>query len=64
MPDEVMAPVPKDSPLMKAWESYKAGPNYKNTRNWAVNPDHTEGSLWAAFVKGWSAAGGADPFAR
>ena len=53
------SPVPKDAPLMVAWDAYKATEEFANSRTWAGIPAHTEGSLWAAFVEGWKAAGGA-----
>ena len=56
MPDE--SPVPTDAPLMKAWETYKASEEFQNTRRWALHEEHVEGSLWAAFLEGWLAAGG------
>jgi hypothetical protein len=49
-------PVPPDHPLMKAWIAYQATEDYQNTAKWA--PTHTAGSLWAAFERGWRAAGG------
>ena len=51
-----MSPVPKDSPLMKEWDSYKATKEFANTRKWALYKEHVEGSLWAAFVAGYEAA--------
>jgi len=51
-----MTPVAKDHPLMKAWEIYKRDEEYVNTVRWARSADHTEGSLWAAFMAGWTAA--------
>lgn len=51
---DIMAPLPADDPRLKAWEAYKATPEYANTRRWAVHYDHTEGSLWAAFLAGWA----------
>ena len=54
MPAET--PISNDSPLMKWWNEYKDSESYKNSKRWAVNPEHTEGSLWAAFVAGWEAA--------
>ena len=50
-----MTPVPKDHPLMIAWEAYKATDDYTNTKKWAGYEQHVEGSLWAAFVQGWAA---------
>lgn len=48
-----MTKVPDDHPLMIAWNEYKAGPDFENTKQWATAPKHTEGSLWAAFMAGW-----------
>jgi hypothetical protein len=59
--------LPKDHPLMKAWEKYKASEGYANSLKWARtarvqdHPDgamtltypHTEGSMWAAFCAGY-----------
>lgn len=49
------APVPKDHPLMIAWEAYKSSDDYRNTKRWAAHPEHIEGCLWAAFVSGFVA---------
>ncbi len=49
---EGMSPVPGDHPLMIAWTAYMATPEYANTKKWAMHAEHTEGSLWAAFVEG------------
>lgn len=51
----VMQQVAKDAPLMIAWEAYKATEDYANTKRWATKPEHTEGSLWAAFMAGFNA---------
>lgn len=65
------AKLPDDSPLMIAWNAYRATDDYANTLKWArhlsmhlqeaqatiIHP-HTEGSLWAAFMAGWKARGG------
>lgn len=68
---EVSAKVPDDSPLMIAWNAFKASDGYANTLKWArhvaireretnalieIQHPHTEGSLWAAFMAGWNAA--------
>jgi hypothetical protein len=52
----VMSPVPKADPLMVAWEAYRQTDDYANTKQWAIQADHTEGSLWAAFMAGFQAA--------
>ena len=52
----VMAPVPKDAALMRAWETYKATDEYANTFKWAAQQEHRDGSLWAAFELGWRTA--------
>ncbi len=51
-----MSPVPKDHPLMLAWEAHKKTEEYANSRNWAAHPQHVDGSLWALFSAGWQAA--------
>lgn len=51
-----MTPLPDDHPLMRVWEEYKQTEGYANTIHWAVHPQHTEGSLWAAFEAGWNSA--------
>lgn len=51
-----IAPVPKDDPLMKEWESYHQSNAFKNAKRWAVDPNHVDGSLWAAFEAGFRAA--------
>lgn len=48
-------PVPKDAPVMVAWERYKQTEEYANTRKWAQT-EHVDGSLWAAFEEGFRAA--------
>lgn len=54
---QTMAAVPADHPLTIAWEKYKLDPSFNNTKRWAYcDPKYTEGSLWAAFEKGWRAA--------
>ena len=55
MTDKTMVQLPGDSPLMLAWNEYKRGPDYANTKNWATKPEHTDGSLWAAFSAGFNA---------
>ena len=52
---EAMAQVPADHPLMIAWKAYKESPDYANTKKWATHEEHTEGSLWAAFMAGFAA---------
>jgi hypothetical protein len=49
-------PYPPDDPVMVAWKAYKASEEFANTRRWATNPEHTDGSLWAAFRAGFDAA--------
>jgi hypothetical protein len=52
----VETPLPKDSPIMLAWEAYKSGDDYANSFKWAERTEHREGSMWAAFLAGWRAA--------
>ena len=54
MPDE--APVPAGHPLMKAWKAYAETEDFANSKKWAGDPTHVEGSLWAAFLQGWLTA--------
>lgn len=53
--DSVQAAVPVGHPMMIAWERYSGGSEYANSARWAAEPEHTKGSMWAAFVAGWSA---------
>lgn len=52
----VMTPVDKNAPLMIAFQKYKTSGEYANTRKWALLEGHVDGSLWAAFSAGFSAA--------
>ena len=49
-----MTPVSRGSPLWKAWEAYKQSDEYANTRRWALYAEHVDGSLWAAFERGFA----------
>lgn len=51
-----MTPVPADSPLMLAWNAYKASEGYENTKRWAAHLHAVDGSLWAAFEAGFTHA--------
>lgn len=51
-----MQQLPKNHPLMVAWEEYKQTPEYANSKKWAERLEHIEGSLWAAFEWAWRAA--------
>lgn len=67
---DAMQALPKDHPMMIAWEHYKATEDYANTKKWAcaarvedhddlslvITYPHTEGSLWGAFTAGYRAA--------
>jgi hypothetical protein len=53
--DSVMAAVPESDPLMVAWKAYEQTADYRNTRKWALQDQHVDGSLWAAFMRGWFA---------
>lgn len=55
-PMSTMTPVPADAPLMIAWKAYRGTPEYANTKQWAAHEEHVEGSLWAAFVAGFTAS--------
>ncbi len=51
-----MTPADPNGPLMQAWNIYKETADYLNTLSWATKLEHTEGSLWAAFERGFAAA--------
>lgn len=50
-----MSPLPKDHPIMIAWEKYKSSDAYANSFRWAEHEQHREGSMWAAFLAGYDA---------
>lgn len=56
--DRAHTPVAATSPLRVAWTAYQATDDYANTKRWATHEAHVEGSLWAAFLAGFLAAGG------
>lgn len=47
------SPLPKDHPLLNAWERFKQTEDYANSKKWAAHPEHLEGSLWALFMEGY-----------
>ena len=49
-------PLPKDAPVMIAWEKYQGSPEFENTKRWASHKEHVDGSLWAAFEAGFNSA--------
>lgn len=49
-------PLPKDHPLIIAWEAHRKTEEYANSKKWALTNDHVDGSLWALFAAGWNAA--------
>ncbi len=50
------SPVDRDAPVMLAWNTFKATDEYANAARWALSPEDTEGSLWRAFLEGFTAA--------
>lgn len=57
MPTET--PVPQSDPLMKSWDEFKQSDEFKNAMHWASqqsNPAYIEGSLWAAYARGFKDA--------
>ena len=60
--NEVQAAVSNDDPMLIAWNAYQKTEAYKSTRWWAIDRSSTgehanvDGSLWAAFCRGWRAA--------
>jgi len=55
MSNKAMTPVADDDPIMIAWKKYQATDDFANTSQWATNPKHLQGSLWAVFLSGWNA---------
>lgn len=55
MAETLMTQVPADHPLMIAWEAWKKTPAFETAKRWAGG-QHAEGSLWAAFERGFLAA--------
>jgi hypothetical protein len=41
---------------MVAWTAYKQTDDYANTRHWVKQEEAVDGSLWAAFERGWRLA--------
>jgi hypothetical protein len=52
-----MAPVPKDSAIMRAWEAYKATEDYNNSHFWATKyiPEDDPKELARAAAEGANA---------
>lgn len=53
-----MTPVDKNSALWRAWVDYIATEDFANAKLWATAAEHTEGSLWAAFMAGHQSSSG------
>ena len=54
MPTET--PVPKDHPLMIAWEKHKTTGEYASSLAWALREQHhVVGLMWNMFAAGWKA---------
>jgi hypothetical protein len=56
-----MQALPKDSPIMVAWEKYKSSDEYANSRKWAASEKYVDGSMWAAFLAGYQASAPSQP---
>ena len=46
------AALPDDHPTVVAFNKWFESNSGKNTAKWVVYPEHTKGSLWAAFCAG------------
>ena len=55
MADQAMEQVAKDNTMWLALVRYISTEHYTNTHKWATVPQHTKGSLWAAFIEGFKA---------
>jgi hypothetical protein len=53
---DVLVALSNDDPRMIAWEKWKASEDFMNTRKWALKEAHVDGSLWAAFLAGWTSS--------
>lgn len=51
-----MALVPKNDPMMIAWEAFKQSDEYANAKRWAAHAEHLDGSLWAMYCQGFKDA--------
>jgi hypothetical protein len=51
MPTETA--LPKDHPLLNAWERYKQTEEFANNRKWAKHSDALVGALWSVFAAGY-----------
>jgi hypothetical protein len=47
-----MLPVAKDDPRWISWQQYIESEEGANSMRWAKHPEHSEGSMWAAFIAG------------
>ena len=52
MPTET--PMPADHPIMQGWQAWRATEDGANSAKWAIEPQHTDGSLWSAYLAGWT----------
>jgi len=75
--DKVEAALPDTDPMLIAWKAWQKSEDYDNARRWAetfiiesnghklgamsAKHPHLEGSMWAAFVAGWSSLCGMEP---
>ena len=50
-----MTAFPEDDPVMVAWIEFKETHSYKNSKRWAIHPEHLEGALWNMFLHGFMA---------
>lgn len=49
-----------NSPMMKAWEQFAKSESFSNSKRWAADPAHVDGSMWNCFMIGWRSATGAE----
>lgn len=53
---EVQISLSKNDPRRIAYDAWTRTHEFANTKRWAIHPDHVDGSLWWAFIVGFSAA--------
>ncbi len=51
--ERVMTAVDPTSSLWLSWLEYKRSQDFETTKHWAQYPMHVQGSLWAAYMRGY-----------
>lgn len=51
---DAMTPCDPNDPMLIAFNQWKEAERYPICRQWALNPQHVDGSLWEAFTAGYN----------